>query len=105
METSRDTLGTALDALAKGIAPVPVVEGTKIPAVRWKEWQTKLPPEELVREWFSVRRNIAIVTTGMVVFDVDDPEKAELVIAACGETPHALRTPRGGIPLGYRKRK
>ena len=27
-----------------------------------------LPPEELVRVWFSVRRNIAVVTSGMVVF-------------------------------------
>ena len=52
---------------------MPIVERTKIQAVKWKEWQDKLPPEELVREWFSVRRNIAIVTAGMVVFDCDDP--------------------------------
>lgn len=100
-----NTLGIALDSLGKGFAPIPVVAGTKIPVVKWKEWQAVLPPEELVREWFSARRNIAVVTSGMVVFDVDDPDKAGLVIAACGETPHMLRTPRGGVHLGYRKRK
>lgn len=105
MNRQPDTLGIALDALEKGFAPIPVVAGTKIPAVKWKQWQAMLPPEDLVREWFSVRSNIAVVTSGMVVFDVDDPEKAELVIAECGTTPHMLRTPRGGVHLGYRKRK
>lgn len=104
MPTHPDTLGTALDALEKGIAPIPCVEGTKVPAVKWKEWQTKLPPEELVREWFCVRRNIAILTTGMVLFDCDDPQKSELVVEKCGDTPHKVRTPGGGLHLGYRLR-
>lgn len=104
MEARPDTLGTALEALAKGIAPIPCVEGTKVPAVKWKQWQTTLPPEALVREWFSVRRNIAIVTTGMVLFDCDDPAKAELVVEKCGDTPHRVQTPSGGLHLGYRLR-
>lgn len=97
-----DALSAALDALDKGVAPVPCVDGTKVPAVRWKEYQTKLPPEELVRAWFAVRRNIAIVTTGMVLFDCDDPAQADRVLAHCGDTPHRVRTPRGGLHLGYR---
>lgn len=105
MKTQPDTLGIALDALGMGYVPIPVVEGTKVPAVKWKEWQTTLPPEELVREWFAVRRNIALVTTGMVVFDCDDPAKAELVLAECGDTPDKVKTPRGGLHLAYRKRK
>jgi hypothetical protein len=98
-------LEVALDALSKNIAPIPVIEGTKVPAVKWKEWQTKLPPEELVREWFSVRRNIAIVTSGMVLFDCDDPALAERVLSECGDTPHKVQTPRGGVHLGFRARK
>lgn len=97
-----DALAAALDALAKGVAPVPCIDGTKVPAVRWKEWQTVLPPESLVCEWFAVRRNIAIVTTGMVLFDCDDPAQADRVVAHCGDTPHRVRTPRGGLHLGYR---
>lgn len=106
MDKPHNNLGAALDALEKGIAPIPVVEGTKTPAVKWKEWQGKLPPEELVREWFAgTRRNIAIVCTGLVVFDCDEAAKAELVLSECGDTPHKLTTPRGGVHLGYRRRK
>ncbi len=105
MNKPHDNLAVALDALEKGLVPIPVVEGTKIPAVKWKEWQTKLPPVDLLREWFSPRRNIAIVTSGLVVFDCDDPAKAELVLAECGDTTHKIATPRGGVHLGYRKRK
>jgi hypothetical protein len=104
MNTPDTTLAVALDALDKGLAAIPIVAGTKTPAVKWKEWQTKLPSPELLRRWFSVRRNIAVVTTGMVVFDVDDMEKVELVLRECGDTPHKVKTPRG-IHLGYRKRK
>lgn len=105
MDKPHDNLAVALDALGMGYSPIPIVEGTKFPAVKWKAWQAKLPPEELVREWFSVRRNIAIVCAGLVVFDCDDPGLAELVLAECGDTPHRVQTPRGGLHLGYRKRK
>lgn len=105
METPRDTLGTALDARAKGIVAVPCHPGTKVPMVAWKRWQTEMPPEELQRLWFrDTRVNVAILTTGMVVFDCDDPAIGSLVLRQCGETPHAIRTPRGGIHLGYRRR-
>jgi hypothetical protein len=104
MERPRDNLAAALDALAMGYVPVPVVAGTKRPAVKWKEWQDRLPPEELVREWFAVRRNIAIVTSGMVMFDCDDPDLAALVLKHCGDTTHKVRTPRGGMHLGFRRR-
>ena len=97
-----DALSAALDALEKGVAPVPCVEGTKVPAVRWREWQDRLPPETLVRAWFAVRRNVAVVTSGMVLFDCDDPAQADLVLAHCGDTPHRVRTPRGGLHLVYR---
>lgn len=100
-----DTLGIALANLAKGIVSIPCREGTKVPLVKWKEWQTKLPPEELIRQWFRQRCNIAIICTGLVLFDVDDPEKEKLVVSECGETSHKLKTPRGGVHLGYRRRK
>lgn len=105
METPRDTLATALDALSKGIVPVPCYPGTKVPMVKWKEWQRELPPEELIRQWFRSVCNVAILTTGMVVFDCDDPDEADQVVIECGETLHRLKTPRGGFHLGYRRRK
>ena len=105
MDKPHDNLAVALDALGMGYAPVPIIEGTKRPAVKWKEWQEKLPAGELVREWFRTRKNIALVCTSLVVFDCDDPAKAKLVLAECGDTTHKLTTPRGGLHLGYRKRK
>jgi hypothetical protein len=104
LEQSRDNIDIALSAREMGIAAIPMVG--KTPAVKWKRFQTELPTPAELRAWFSgeTRRNIAIVTTGMVVFDVDDPAKAELVIRECGDTPHKLKTPRG-LHLGYRKRK
>src|SRR5437667_11820819 len=40
----------------------------------------------------------------MVLFDCDDPAKAELVLEKCGDTPHRVQTPSGGLHLGYRLR-
>jgi hypothetical protein len=105
MNKLHENLKIAFDARQKGLVPIPIVEGTKIPAVKWKPWQTAVPSVQLLREWFSTTRNIAIICTGMVVFDCDDPEKADLVLRECGDTPHKIRTPSGGIHLGYRRRK
>jgi hypothetical protein len=95
---------TALANAEKGIVSIPVLPGTKVPAVKWKRWQSAMPTERLFREWFAgTANNIAIVTTDMVVFDCESVDEAALVLAACGETPHLLATPRGGVHLGYRR--
>jgi hypothetical protein len=105
METPPDNLAIALDAFEKGIVAIPLIEGTKIPAVKWKEWQHALPPIELVREWFRHRCNVAILCTGMVLFDCETPEKAEVVLRQCGDTPYKVRTGGGGVHLAFRRRK
>jgi hypothetical protein len=105
METPSDNLAIALDARAKGIVAIPCHPGTKVPKVRWKIWQTLMPPLQLQEEWFSEPCNIAIITTGMALFDAEDEERAVLVAAHCGDTPHRLRSPGGGQHLGYRLRK
>ena len=98
-------LDVALDALAKGIAPVPCRPGTKIPLVAWKPWQTELPKPEVIERLFAdARVNVAVVCTGRIIFDCDEFAKAEKVLAECGPTPHVLKPPRGGIHLGYRRR-
>jgi hypothetical protein len=96
----------ALANREKGIVSIPCKPGTKHPLVRWKRWQNEMPSVELLESWFKgTRNNIAILTSGMVVFDCDDPAKADLVLEKCGPTSHRLRTPRSGVHLGYRKRK
>ncbi|HEX3146819.1 MAG TPA: bifunctional DNA primase/polymerase [Gemmataceae bacterium] len=103
METSRDPLSAALAAREKGIAAIPCRPGSKIPKVRWKEFQSRLPAVDEIRSWFRGECNVAIVTTGMVVFDCDAIEEVQVIFDECGDTPHVLRTPRG-IHLGYRRR-
>ncbi|MFO0935747.1 MAG: bifunctional DNA primase/polymerase [Gemmataceae bacterium] len=99
-------LGRALDALQKGYGCIPVRAGSKVPAMSWKPFQDKLPTEDQLREWFKdPHENIALITSGLVVFDCDDPAMMDRVIAECGDTPYRVRTPRGGVHLGYRARR
>lgn len=105
METPRDTLEAALDALSKGIVPVPCHPDTKVPRIKWKEWTERMPDEDVIRFWFRYECNIALICTGMVVFDCDDPAKVETVITECGDTPEKVRTPSGGVHLMYRRRR
>lgn len=98
-------LDIALDARAKDIAAIPCHPGMKVPMVPWKRWQAEMPPLKLQRAWFADPDvNVAIICSGMAVFDCDDPDMAELVVKHCGDTPHKVRTPRGGVHLGYRLR-
>ena len=100
------TVEVALDAHEKGIVAIPCGPLTKIPMFRWKLYQALMPPVETVRAWFpDEERNLAIITTGMVLFDVDDPTLVDMVLEHCGPTPHVVRTPRGGTHLGYRRRR
>src|ERR1051325_11293806 len=102
MNEHRNNYETALDAAQKGYVCIPCHPGTKVPMVKWKPYQTTQPTDEEYREWFhNTRNNIAIICSNLVIFVVDDPEKAGLVLRHCGNTPHQLRTPGGGIHLGY----
>lgn len=105
MET-HDNFATALAVDDNGYACIPLHPGTKVPLFPWKRWQTERPTRKLYRHWFEgTRNNIALVTTGMVLFDCDDPAMADVVIKHCGDTSHKVRTPNGGMHLGYRKRQ
>ncbi len=105
METPHDNYELALAGDALGHRFVPCAPGTKVPLVKWKPFQHEKPTPELYERWFKgTRNNIALLTNGMVLFDCDDPARAELVLEECGDTPHRVATPRGGIHLGYRRR-
>ncbi len=102
--TGNHALALAGDAL--GYRFVPCWPGTKVPLVQWKRFQHERPTADLYERWFrGTRNNIALLTGGMVLFDCDDPALADRVLTECGDTPHKIRTPRGGIHLGYRRRE
>jgi hypothetical protein len=68
---------TALAALQADISCIPILtDGTKKPAVRWKEYQKRRPSLGEVRYWFSSReRGIALITgtisSGLEMLDFD----------------------------------
>src|SRR5947209_5035099 len=100
---NQPNLDIALDALDKGIVPIPCHPLSKVPMVKWKRYQTEPPSRELVRRWFADSQvNIAVICTDAVVFDVDDPALIGFVLHECGDTPEKVRTPKGGIHLPYR---
>lgn len=102
---TRDNYELALAGDALGHRFVPCAPGTKIPLVKWKPFRYEKPTPALYERWFrGTRNNIALLCGGMVLFDCDDPDQAALVLAECGDTPHRVATPRGGIHLGYRRR-
>ena len=44
----------AVEALEAGFSPIPIIpDGSKRPAVRWKEFQSRLPRMEELNEWYS----------------------------------------------------
>jgi hypothetical protein len=118
------TLERAQAFLARGLSVIPVPRprpgvpmdqpgGGKVPAIAWKEFQTRLPTDaELVR-WFSGDDNIAIITgalSGVVVIDADSPPALKWCAARLSYTPWQTRTARGyqffyhhpGVPVGNR---
>ncbi len=104
MKTPHDNFDIALDADLKGHVCIPCFPGTKVPRVKWRPYQSIRPSQEDYRKWFhDTAANVALICTDMVLFDVDDLAKAEVVLHECGDTPHKLWTPNGGIHLGYRK--
>ena len=66
----------ALEYLRKGFSVIPISPETKRPPISWKEFQTRLPTESEVEEWFTSFPNamVGMVTgkvSGVFVIDLD----------------------------------
>lgn len=91
-------LKSALNWLSRGIAPIPIKYRSKVPAIAWGEYQKRLPTEEDVKKWFSVERNLAIVTgwRNLVVVDFDDFQTYnEWQLESPFPVTYSVLTPRG----------
>jgi hypothetical protein len=97
-----DTTGNyeaALGLAQKGYIPVAMIPGTKLPAEReWQGWPNRDLTEELIaRRWQGTRNGIALFCHDLVVLDIDDADKLDLVLERCGlKQAPICRTPRGG---------
>lgn len=111
-------LAAALRFLHLGLSVIPVprpragvAAGSpgdgKVPAIAWREYQTRLPTEaELCeREWFGGEpMNFAVVTGAVsnhVVIDADSPEALRVITRRLPYTPRQTQTGRG-FHLWYR---
>ena len=46
-------LTLALELRAQGVAPIPIICGTKPAAIRWRSFQNTAPTPAQVRDWFD----------------------------------------------------
>jgi hypothetical protein len=75
-------LKRALQYLERGWSVIPLVAGTKRPAIEWEEFQLRHATEEEVNTWWSwwPKANVAVVTgaiSRIIVLDIDGPEADE----------------------------
>ena len=83
--------------------PVPLPDVTsgstgKIPAIPWKEYQSRLPTLDELQQWFADEQNIAIVCgviSNIVVVDVDALDARAWWIAHRPFTPWCVHTSKG----------
>lgn len=117
----------ALALLRRGLSVIPVPRpragvppGTpgdgKVPAMPWREYQTRLPTEDELVRWFSgPPMNLAVVTgavSDVVVVDADAPDALRWCTAHLPYTPWQTQTARGfhiwyrhpGVPVANRAR-
>ncbi len=70
-----ELLEVASSLVKAGYSVIPIEDEEKIPAVAWKDYQTRFPTTEELEYWFSgLRCNIGIVTgsiSNLAVVDVD----------------------------------
>jgi len=70
---SEGCLDYALKYLDMGLSVIPILPGTKRPAVEWGEFQRRPPTVKKVEEWFSRSMNVATVcgsvSGGLTVLD------------------------------------
>jgi len=88
-----------------GWTVVPVLKGTKRPAVNWKEYQTRKPTNSELREWFKdPETGVGLITgpaSGVVVVD-EDTYKEKNTGKVPPTTPVSVKTGGGGKHYYYK---
>jgi Bifunctional DNA primase/polymerase, N-terminal len=118
------TIARAL--LARGIPTIPIPRPRrgippgcpgdgKVPAIAWREYQTRLPTDDELVAWFARPMNLAAVTgafANVIVVDADSRDALHWCTAHFPYTPWQTQTARGfhlwyrhpGVPVANRAR-
>lgn len=97
---TKSKLDAALEYLDRGWCVIPIKPEGKRPAIKWREYQERLPTEEEVMEWWErwPHYDIAIVTgaiSGVVVVDCDNDDALRAAYDAGMRSPIRVKTKRG----------
>src|SRR5262245_43915952 len=107
--SAADCLAIARELHARGFSVIPVprprpgvppghVGDGKVPAIAWREFQTRRATLEELERWFAVSMNLAIVTgsvSNIVAVDADDPRALRWCTHHLKYTPWQTKTSRG----------
>jgi hypothetical protein len=101
-------LEAALEWLDRGVAPVPIIPGTKKPSIKWRRYQDELPDSRLVRLWFQKDSGLALICGGKTNLTILDFDRLSMfydwkaknirrggIAQAVAQTGYKVRTPRG----------
>jgi hypothetical protein len=96
----KKSLDAALEYLERGWSVIPIKPDGKRPAIKWREFQTRLPTEEEVTAWWTKWPNhsIALVTgeiSGVVVVDCDNQDASHAAFDSGMRSPIKAKTKRG----------
>jgi len=99
---------TARNCLKRGWSVVPQLAGQKKPAIRWKPYQSRLPSQQELRQWFVKQwpeAGIAVVLgpiSDLFVIDVDGEGAHQALVERLGRVPKAPKVRSGsGKPYRY----
>tara|TARA_Y100000593_G_scaffold50371_1_gene94908 strand:+ start:1511 stop:3730 length:2220 start_codon:yes stop_codon:yes gene_type:complete len=108
MSNQKTNKSEAVRYSQKGLSVLPwaYINGSKRPALRWKELQTRRLTDQEINNWWREHpaHNVGVVTgaiSNLVVLDADDDDAIDWVMANIPETAWAVRTGRG-MQFGYR---
>lgn len=105
----KDVKRRALELLSDGYSIVPIRRGEKIPAIKWEEYQKRMPTVDEIDQWIEYIGediNFGIVTgkiSNLVVVDIDkDKNTGEMGNVDDFPDTLTVKTGSGGLHLYYR---
>jgi len=106
---SLEILAAALAYLAAGFSIIPLMPGSKLPATKWKPYETLRPTIIQLEAWFEKTRNniglmMGTISGNAFALDFDDPRLAWFTfdLEKLAQVTFVQSTPSGGFHVLFR---